>query len=117
MSDLPSQLLSGGGLKDFDLKNQPAFASGKKTIVAAGTAEQLSSQVVPDGFEVVVKALAANATNVHVAKSKSDAETDADAYELAAGESIGLKVQNTDDIWIDANTNGEGITFAVETES
>lgn len=117
MSDLPSQLLSGGGLKDFDLKNQPAFAAGKKTVTTAGTAEQLSSQAVPDGFEVVIKALAGNATNVHVAKSKTDAETDADAYELAAGETIGLKVQNTDDIWVDVNTSGEGVTFAVETES
>jgi len=114
---MPSQLLSVGGLIDFRLKNKPSFASGTKTVTTAGTAEQLSAQAIPDGFEVVIKALNANTDKVHVAKSKSDAETDASAYELAANEFVSMKVDDLDVIWVDANVSGNGITFVVETES
>lgn len=105
------------GRGDFGKSSQDGFTGGKKTVTTNGTAEQLPSNAVPSGFLVVVKALASNSTPVHIAKTKALAEVDATAYQLNAGETIGLKVKNTDAIWVDANTNGEGVTFIFEESS
>jgi len=94
--------------------NRTSISAGQKTVAAAGTAEKLSAQAIPDGFELVIKALNSNTAVVHVATSKADAETDADAYQLQPSEFVVLKVDNQDKIWVDANVNGEGVTFVVE---
>ena len=109
-------LLTAGGKKDFATLNRDTFIAGKKTVAVAGTAEQLPSNAVPQGFPVIVKALAANSGKVHGAKTQAIAQVDATAYELAAGEAVGLLVSNTNKIWVDANTSGEGVTFTVETD-
>ena len=109
-------LLTSNGKKDFAETNRDSFIAGKKTVTVAGIGEQLPSNAVPQGFPLVIKALAGNTAKVHVAKSKALVEVDASAYELVAGESIGLFVTNTDKIWIDVNTSGEGVTYSVETD-
>lgn len=113
---MPNQLLSGGGRRDFGRKNKGAFSSGEKTVAVIGTAEQLSAQAVPDGFAVVIKAKSTNTDVVHVANSKADAETDANAYRMTANEILTLFVSNLNEIWVDADVATEGISFAVEKE-
>lgn len=112
-------LISSGGKKDFDLLNKPSAKMGTKTVTTAGTAVQLSatSIPIPDGFELVVKALGGNTNKVHVALSAADAQTDANAYEMKAGEAIGLKITDVNLVYVDANVAGEGVTWAVEKES
>ena len=102
------------GRSDFGKVSQGGLITGSKTVAIAGTAEQLPSNDIPSGFDLVVKALAGNTTPVHVADSKVEAQVDATAFQLSAGESTLLKVKNTDNIWLDANTNGEGVAFIVE---
>ena len=102
------------GRGDFGKNPQAGLITGSKTVTVSGTAEQLPSNPIPSGHDLVVKALAGNSTPVHIADSKAEAEVDTTAYQLSAGESIIIKISNTDIIWVDANTNGEGVTFAVE---
>jgi hypothetical protein len=112
-------LLSSGGKKDFDLLNKSSAKFGTKTVTTAGTAVQLSSASIPipDGFELVVKALGGNSNKVHIALSASDAQTDTNAYEMKAGEAIGLKITDVNLVYVDANASGEGVTWAVEKEA
>jgi len=107
-------LLTGNGRADFGKSNKSSVKGRKKIITVAGTAEQLDSVAIPAFFQVVVKALATNTDNVHVAESKANAENNNNAYELSAGEAIGYQITNTDLLWIDANVNSEGVTYTVE---
>lgn len=113
---MPNQLLTGGGRKDFGKKNKGAFATKKKTVTTAGTAVNVAAQVIPDGYAVVIKALSTNTDTVHIANVKADAEDDAKSYPLEGSESIEMFLSNFNEIWVDANVNGEGISVAVETD-
>lgn len=113
---MPNQLLSNGGRKDFGKKNKGAFASKKKTVTTAGTAVNVASQAVPDGFAVVIKALSTNNDTVHIANAKADAEDVAKSYPLEGSETVEMFVNNLDEIWVDADVSGEGISIVVETD-
>ena len=110
-----NDLASLGNKPDFVARNLDGLITGTKTVSVAGTAEVLgSSQTIPSGYALVIKALKANTGKVHIADSASEAQTDTSAYELSAGEAITLNIDNVNRIYVDANVSGEGVTYIVE---
>jgi len=86
-----------------------AILSGKTTVTTAGTAVVLGNMVV-DG-PLMVKALLGNTNNIHVGGSDVD-KTANNGLELDAGEVIIFNyIGDLNNIWIDADTNGEGVTW------
>ena len=102
------------GRADFGKPSKSDLITGKKTVTVASTAEQLASNAIPSGYDLVIKALADNTSPVHIATTKANAENDAVAYQLNKGETVTVRITNTNLIWVDANTSGEGITFIAE---
>lgn len=105
----------GSGLTDAELRARPVdvlestattIYNGKKTIATAGTQEAIAaSQAVKS---VTVKALSTNTGLVYVGKS-TVASTD--GYQLSARESVSLDVSNLSSVYVDVDTNGEGVTY------
>ena len=95
--------------------NRPSWTHGQKTVSAHGTAEQLPSLIIPDGFELVVRALPGNTNNIYLGKTKALAESATDRLQFSAGNGVTLKVKNTDQVWVDADDDNEGVDYWVET--
>ncbi len=112
-------LLSLGSpdFRSIETANKSVIKTGQKTVAIASTAEQFPAQAIPTGYSVVIKGLDANTNKVHVAKSAADAQVDANAYELGAGQFLILKITNLNLLWLNANVNGQGVTFAVEVDA
>lgn len=85
---------------------------GSKAVAAAGTAERLTSASNPCS-SVIITARAANTKSI--AWGFSNAVEGGAGAEVGAcikpGESIEVKCGNTNEIWIDAQVNGEGVSF------
>jgi hypothetical protein len=81
--------------------------NGQKTVSTAGTAEALSaSQAILQG--VTIKALSDNTGNIYVGDSSVD---DTNGYVLASGEVLPLPIANLSTVYIDADNDGEGVSF------
>jgi len=81
--------------------------NGQNTVAAAGTAEALAgSQALTSG--VLVKALSTNTGNVYVGDASVDS---ADGLLLAPSEEVFLEIDNLDEVYIDVDTNGEGVSY------
>lgn len=85
------------------------LASGPLQQVAYSTsgtdAEQVDSNDVPDGHAVVVQAKDDNTGAVYIGDS------DTQEWALEARESIEVHPPNTDDIWVQTPTGGDGIVL------
>lgn len=83
--------------------------AGKTTVTTAGTGVALGSAVVNGAL--AVKALLANTNNIYVGGATVD-KTAKNGFELDAGEVVVFEfVGSLADIWIDADTNGEGVSY------
>ena len=80
--------------------------NGQKTISSAGTQEALASSTTIKS--VTIKALAANTNNVYVGDSSVSSSN---GFVLVAGESISLDVANLATVYIDVDTNDEGVSY------
>ena len=101
---------SGVDIGDVDVTSLPQGAvvsHNKKVVASAGTQEALAGSTVLK-HSVTIKALAANTNNVYVGSSTVSA---ANGYVLDAGETLTLQITNLDLVYIDVDTNGEGVTF------
>jgi hypothetical protein len=101
---------SGGGVE-----NRDAWTHGHKTVAAAGTAEVMPTQIIPNGFKVVIEPLNSNIGLVFLGKRKVDCEDAAKRIEIDAGGGKGFYVTNLNLIWLDAEVAGEGVQYYVET--
>lgn len=98
-------------------ENFNTVASGQDTVSTAGTAEQLNggtSENIPNRGVLHVKALSGNGGSVYLGDSSVSATT---GYELTASESVTLHVGNVNDVWIDVDTGGEGVSWIVEAKN
>ncbi len=85
--------------------------NGRKTVAVAGTAEALAASTAI--LAVTVKALRTNTNNIYVGTSSV---TSANGFVLSRGSSVSFAFDNLADIFINADTNGEGVTYlAVDT--
>ena len=98
-------------------KSKPAVEAGTKTVTTAGTGVQFAALTIAEGYHVLIKALNANTDAIHIAESKTASETDSTAFEMDSSETLELHVENMNQLWIDANVNGEGVTFIVEADA
>lgn len=80
------------------------------TEAAGATVTLTAPKSVPDGISVNIKAKNANTGNITVGYSSDTAlNTGTGWVSLDNNESIGIQVQNTDTIWLDATVSGEGV--------
>lgn len=82
------------------------IVSGQVTVPAAGTAVSLGIYALKSG--VTVKALAGNTNNVYVGDDSVD---DTTGFILAAGEQVFIEAANLSLVYIDVDTNDEGVSY------
>jgi len=86
--------------------------SGQTVVAAAGTAEALGSQVI--NGPLMVKGLLANTNNVYIGNDGAGDVTSANGLELDAGEAVVFDfVGDLASLWLDVDTNGEGVSWIV----
>jgi hypothetical protein len=80
--------------------------NGKTTVTTAGTAVQLASSTAIKS--VTIRALASNTNKIYVGSSSVSS---ANGFQLSKQETVSLDVDNLNKVWLDCDTNGEGVTF------
>lgn len=98
------------------LANRSSFITGQKTVTNAGTAEQITTSdiFIPDGFAVTIIAKPGNSGYIYLGSSKSDAEGASQFNGLDAGLAVSLRIKNLKEVWVDAQTSGDGISWLME---
>lgn len=95
----------------MSLGNRSSITTGEKTVLIAGTAEQLPDIEVPEGFEAVITAKHGNAGRVYIGGNKEEAENH--YVSLGPDDPFYEYVTNLNVIWIDVDNNGEGVDYEV----
>lgn len=83
-------------------------------MTAAGTAEQLTAYLVPEGMEVVITARRSNTQNRYLGDTQSNAQTANNRKVLIPGQSIALRVDSTGKIWTDGDNTTDRIEITVQ---
>jgi hypothetical protein len=104
------EVLSGGKL----LENPPKIASSQLLCPVAGVAVQLPGYDVPYDKEFVIKALPTNFGTIRVGNTKMEAENAQLGYPLIGNEAVGLKIKNSEQLWVCATIANEGVHWIVE---
>lgn len=100
---------NGGSLTidgSVDINPNSTILNGQKTVATAGTAEALAASTACKW--VIVKALTSNTGNVYVGNSSVSSSN---GYILEPGEAISLDVDDLATVYIDVDTNGEGVSY------
>jgi len=101
-------------LKKHWTANRPSWDHDHKTVAAPGTALQLPDLKIPDGFELVVRALPNNTGDIYLGKTKAKAESATDRLAYSKGNGLTLKVKNANQVWVDVAVGDEGVDYWVE---
>lgn len=97
------------------VETKPAWTHGQKNVTTAGTAVQLPSVSVPNGFQLTIIAKTGNTGYIYLGKSKALAESATDRFDgLSAGLAVSLKITNANLVWVNSSVNGEGVSYLVE---
>ena len=102
--------VSGGGVP----ANRSNFATNQKTVTTPGTAVQLQTQAIPDGFTVFLRAFPGNTGKIWVGDSQANAQNHALAEALEGGAFNTIALTHVDELWIDADVAAEGVSWLVE---
>lgn len=94
------------GTVTADLNPLTGIASGQKTVTSAGTAEALAGSTACKS--VTIKALHDNTNMVYVGTSTVDSTN---GFVLDAGETVSMDIDNLADVYIDVDTNSEGVSY------
>ena len=89
---------------------------GQDTVTTAGSAEPLNggtSLTLPNGAELAVRANSGNGGDVFVGDSNVESTN---GFILGAGESVSLAIEDVSSVYIDVETNGEGVSWIVEND-
>lgn len=100
----------------FQILNQGAWTHDHKNVTVAGTAEQLDSISIPNGFQFLIKAKDTNSGRIYLGNSQANAQDSSRRFTLWSNESKRFGITNANLIWIDAEVSGEGIEYSVELE-
>ena len=90
--------------------NPTAIISGQKSVTTAGTAVALSSNTSTIKA-VMIKANSGNTNNIYVGNDGAGDVSSSNGYILAAGEEIIVYCDSLTEIYLDADTNGEGVSY------
>jgi hypothetical protein len=104
--------LEGGGV----FKNPSKIASSQLLCPVAGLAVQLPGYKIPYDKEFVIKALPTNFGTIRVGNTKMEAENAQLGYPLLGNEAVGLKIENSEQLWVCASIANEGVHWIVEQE-
>ena len=89
--------------------------TGQQVVTTAGTPVQLTDFRIGEDCYLVVKAKKTNTGVIGVGYSSATALlTNADNFQIEAGESVRLKVDSPAKVWIDASVSGEGVEYITE---
>lgn len=94
------------------LSNSERFGVDQKIVDTAGTPVQLPTMVVPDGKKLTVQALSGNAGTVYWGGSNSEAK--GKVFGIQPGGLRTIKVTNANKVWINADNDGDGVSFGSE---
>jgi len=96
------------------LGNRPGITTGQDTVGTAGTAVALNddtSEPVPDGVVLAVRANSDNSTSIYLGDDTVDASS---GFELAPGDGLDIRTTDVASVYINAETDGDGVSWAVE---
>lgn len=96
------------------LTNPDTWTHDQKNVTSPGTPVQLAALPVPDGYALVVRAKSSNTGNIYQGNSKDTTADSAKRVTLAANDSTKLYVKKASEVWIDADTAGEGVEYWCE---
>jgi hypothetical protein len=82
--------------------------SGQITVATAGTAVQGTD--VP-GYGFFIRALDGNTGLIYVGNDGADDLTSSNGYELSGGDQVYIEVPNLDEIFFDAATSGDKVSW------
>lgn len=82
--------------------------SGQKTITTAGTKERITDQHISIA-QILIRALTDNTGQIYIIFSET--KTGSEGYTLDAGENVTIPIDDLSKIYLDAETNGEGVCF------
>jgi hypothetical protein len=109
-----AQALSGG-TGAVAVANRALFFVAQKTVAVPSTAEQCSSQAIPNGFALIVKANPNNTDNVGIGPTAATADLVTGVpIILEPGSSVRLFVTNANLVWVDAIVANEGVCLTAE---
>ena len=95
--------------------NLPTFATGQKDVITAGEPEQLDDWPIPDGFKLTVIARTGNSGVIYFGKSKAECANNKQRFDgLENGVAHSFRVRDANAVWIDADNDGEGVSWSVE---
>jgi hypothetical protein len=104
---------SGGG--GGAVANRGSFVTDQEDVAVPGTAQQLPTQAIPDGFTIYIRAKPTNGGNIYVGNSAANAQNPAVAEILEPGAFLIYGITNVDLVFIDADVAGEGVMWTTET--
>jgi len=85
------------------------------TEAAGATVKLTAPKSVPDGVSITIKAKNANTGVIHIGYSSATAlNTAGGSFTLDNNESVGLQVNNIDNIWLDATVSSDGVEVIFE---
>jgi hypothetical protein len=114
----PPEGAPGAPVTPVIVPNKNTWRHGQKIVTTAGTPVQLPDLEIPDGYAVTVIAKTGNSGYIYLGKSQADCANSVLRFDgLSAGLAHSLKVKNLKEIWVDANVDGEGVSWSVEYDS
>lgn len=108
LASVPSHEVTNAGTFATQATITPltSCGSGVTTVTTAGTQVALGSSTAIDS--VTIKALSTNTGLIYVGTSTVSS---ADGFQLSAGDSVSLDVDNLTDVYIDSAVNAEGVSY------
>ncbi len=97
-------MMGGGGARKDESPSKECH-SGQMTITSAGTNQVLGSDLARS---ITIKAFVGNTGNIYVGDSSVSSAT---GFILAGGDTVSMDIGFLDKIFIDADVNGEGVSF------
>jgi len=89
--------------------------TGRKTVAATATPEVLGDiTLMPSGTTLSIQALPGNTGNVYISYLQAYALLTATRKTLRPGESLDMKVQNLDRVWVAVDVAGEGVEWVFD---
>lgn len=96
------------------LKNPNQIVCFRVLVPVVGTPIQFPGYPVPFNHDLVIKAQPANLGIMYIGNSEADARNPNSSWWLLANEAIEYKIENSEQLWVNASRANEGVLCTVE---
>lgn len=87
----------------------------QKNVTVSGTPVQLNNQSIPSGIPFIIKAKDSNVGVITIGGTSANALNSSNVhYKLKKNETIQLYLENTNLVWIDSTSSGDGVEVIAE---